>query len=461
MSAVLKQVASAEVWSRWEKHVVHGAFPLRRLLGSTDRSAVFLTEYKAKNLPDAAIKIVRADGLEAKAQLKRWKAASTLTHPHLIRLFEMGRWQPGRREFVFVVMEYAEQTLDQILRQRTLSADEVREMLPSTLDALAFLHRNPLVHGRVRPSNFLAVNDQLKLASDNIREAGHSTDGSLGISLYDPPELNDCGATTAGDVWGFGMTLVEALTRDTPTWPDQQSKTAALPASMPVPFVGLVRRCLNRSPAHRPSVVELEAPFKTASGANSMADSPPLAHKAPQQATSPRSHRKRNLSLLSFSAAFLLALAGWIRFSDTSRAPLESSIVATPTRVAPPPVIPQPPELNLEPAGPVAPSSTQPTVALEAMPNGVLQEVTPNVPQAIREKIQGKIQVTLRVLVGPSGTVVAALMEKSGPNKSLARLADDAAREWKFAETAEQTARVWLLRFEFTREGVTAKATEQ
>jgi hypothetical protein len=52
-------------------------------------------------------------------------------------------------------------------------------------------------------------------------------------------------------------------------------------------------------------------------------------------------------------------------------------------------------------------------------------------------------------------------MENPGQNKTLARLADNAAREWKFAETEQEDPRVWLLRFEFTREGVTAMATEQ
>jgi len=61
-------------------------------------------------------------------------------------------------------MEYAEQTLSQILPHRALSPDEVREMLLPTLDALAFLHRKNLVQGQLKPANLLVVNDQLKLA---------------------------------------------------------------------------------------------------------------------------------------------------------------------------------------------------------------------------------------------------------------------------------------------------------
>jgi hypothetical protein len=63
--------------------------------------------------------------------------------------------------------------------------------------------------------------------------------------------------------------------------------------------------------------------------------------------------------------------------------------------------------------------------------------------------------------VDPSGSVAAVLPENPGPSKYFARLADNAAREWRFAETDKQSARVWLLRFQFTRDGVSARATAQ
>lgn len=461
MSAEPRQIASAEFWTRWEDQIVNGEFPLRRLLGCSDRAAVFLTEHKGK---DAAIKLVRTDGLGAKAQLKHWKAAAAVTHPHLVKLFEMGQWRPGRREFVFVIMEHAEQTLDQILAQRALTADEVREMLPPTLDALAHLHGNQLVHGRLRPSNFLAVNDQLKLASDNLRPAGRSTDNTLRISWYDPPELNEVGTSTAGDVWGFGMTLVQALTLGTPTWPDQKSETATLPANLPAPFVGLVRRCLSRTPTNRPTVLELEAPFKTASRANAGTDTPPVAARTITTRKivvppPPRSHRKRNLSLAA-AVTLLIGVAGWTRFSDTSQAQPQPTLAAAPAPVAPM-VIERTPEPTPQPAAPVA--DAQEPLVLEITPTAVLHEAMPTVPENVSVKIQDPVDVTLRVLVDSSGDVMGALMEDPGPTKfkSLAKLADQAAREWKFAETEQEDARVWLLRFEFTREGVTAMATEQ
>jgi serine/threonine protein kinase len=203
MNAESRRVSKTEGWGDWERLVVNGIYPLRRFLGGSDHSGVFLTEFQTENRPNAAIKFIPADPLQAEAQLVQWGAAATLSHPHLLRLFDVGRCQIGGRGFLFVVMEYADQTLAEILPKRALSPDEVRELLPPTLDALAFLHRNYLVHGQLKPSNLLVVNDQLKLSSDTIRPIGHSTVTVSRTSVYDPPELREEGPSAAGDVWGL------------------------------------------------------------------------------------------------------------------------------------------------------------------------------------------------------------------------------------------------------------------
>ena len=251
-----------EVWTKWEGQVINGVFPLRRFVRASDHSAVFLTEHAAQNLATAALKLVPAVPKLAQAQLLRWSTAAALAHPHLIRLLESGRCQIGDLQFIFVVMEYAEQTLAQILPQRPLTADEVREMLPATLSALAFLHSKNLVHGQLKPSNFLVVDDQLKLASDTIRPAGESTATITAPSVYDPPEANGGSSYAAGDIWSLGVTLVEALTQGAPVWAEGRPAIASLPATVPPAFAQLVQRCLSHDPATRPTATELAAELK-------------------------------------------------------------------------------------------------------------------------------------------------------------------------------------------------------
>ncbi|MDB6160471.1 MAG: serine/threonine protein kinase [Gammaproteobacteria bacterium] len=503
MSAEPRRVTKPEVWTQWESRVVNGIFPLRRFLGGSNRSAVFLTEYKAQNLADVAIKFVPAETLQTQAQqLVQWGAAATLSHPHLLRIFDVGRCQFGGRDFLFAVMEYAEQTLAQILPQRALSPDEVREMMLPTLDALAFLHRNNMVHGELKPSNFLVVNDQLKLASDTVRPTSNSTTGILTTSLYDPPELKDGVISTAGDIWALGITLVEALTQRTPAWLDERSETASLPAGFPAPFVDTVRRCLNRTPANRPTVIELEAQYKPAPQAHLVPPPQPPAREAPREATPQQNPPKRHVLLPIIATVLLISAAVWVglRFftkysnspqstSDSSQAQLQlpagpaaeagagpatgaapgpAAAAPAPVRAAlapaaPAPAASSPIATNAEPrsklSSPVSRQPDQPSLPPAATSASVLRQVSPDVPQAIRDKIRGHINVTVRLLVDPSGDVVGEFLEHPGPSRYFARVAGDAAGEWKFAPADTQGSRVWLLHFEFVREGVTVDAT--
>ena len=62
-----------------------------------------------------------------------------------------------------------EESLDGVLGERALTiTSETREMLVPALAALDYLHKKGYAHSRLRPSNVMAVNDQLKLSTDCI-----------------------------------------------------------------------------------------------------------------------------------------------------------------------------------------------------------------------------------------------------------------------------------------------------
>ena len=253
----------SETWSRWEGQSVNGAFPLRRCLGSSDHSGVFLTEYAERNLPNVALKLVPAIPTLAESQLSQWGEAARLEHPNLIRIHETGRCQLGGSHYLYVVMDYAEQNLAQLLLHRALSEAEVREMLPLTLEALAFLHSRNLVQGQLKPSNVLVVENRLALASDTVRPADEAT-ASIGmLSIHYPPEARDGSFSTAGDVWALGVTLCQALTQRTPLQSTERRDLVVLPPDIPPAFNDVLRRCLARNPGQRPSIGELQEWLKT------------------------------------------------------------------------------------------------------------------------------------------------------------------------------------------------------
>lgn len=275
----------SEVWTKWEGQVVAETFLLRRYLGGSDHSGVFLTEDAKQNLANAALKLVPAVPTLADSQLAHWRAAGGVSHPHLIPIFALGRSQLGSLPCLYVVMEYAEQNLADLLRTRPLTDVEVREMLPPFLDALAFLHSKGLVQGQLKPSNILAVGDRLKLASDTIRPADEATTSLSMSSAYDPPEARDGSFSTAGDVWSLGVTLFEALTQKVPPRPDERGHGVVLPADFPPAWAVVVRECLSRRPVDRPSVKDLQAWISR--GLQGSAVSPPASSPSSPSAPPP------------------------------------------------------------------------------------------------------------------------------------------------------------------------------
>src|SRR5271168_1221491 len=160
------EIRRAELWKSWEGRVVDGKFSLRRLLGASEHSGVFLTQRQTSQ--KAAIKLIPADAKEADAQLAHWRAAAHISHPHLLAVYESGRCQMDGVAYLYLLMEYADEDLSQILPHRGLTPGEAADLLPPLLDALSYLHAKGLVHGCVKPSNVLAVGDQLRLSSDHI-----------------------------------------------------------------------------------------------------------------------------------------------------------------------------------------------------------------------------------------------------------------------------------------------------
>src|SRR5512135_3422795 len=119
----------SEIWKTWEDQIIDGRFPLHRLIGESNHSAVFSTERLERGGAKAAIKLIAANNKATEGQIARWQHAARLSHPHLLPLFDYGRCGLGDVDMLFVVMEFADETLGELLPQRALSGEEARQML--------------------------------------------------------------------------------------------------------------------------------------------------------------------------------------------------------------------------------------------------------------------------------------------------------------------------------------------
>ena len=282
----------SESWKQWEGQIVSARYLLQRYLGGSEHSAVFLTT-RGTPPQKVAIKFVQVDEPDAQLQLSRWQHATKLSHPHLLRTFDCGRCRLGDFDLLYVVMEYAEENLSQFLTQRPLTPVETRDVLTPALEALAFLHGEGLIHGHVRPSNILAIEDQLKLSSDGISSLTEHSDQSnppaadtqpnlpaaslRHPSPYDAPEIAKGIVSPAGDIWSLGITLIEALTQHLPASSGSVVQELVVPDTLPALFLDIVRHCLRRDPQRRWTVVEIAARLNPGSVAPSVSTAPPAS----------------------------------------------------------------------------------------------------------------------------------------------------------------------------------------
>src|SRR3984957_7178496 len=248
----LGAISADRVPDRVIGRVIDGRFPLLQRLGGTEWSSAHLTELDDGRAQRAAIKIFSFKSVDERATVARWDVARTLSHPHLMPLFHAGRCAVDGEDLLYVVTEYADETLSQILPDRPLSPREAREMLGPVLGALSYLHNRCLTHGHLRPTNVMVVGDEVKLSPDFGWR-------SRTRSIYDAPETGTLYVAPAADIWSLGILLVEALTQQPPAWDRSHGSVPEIPPDIPEPFFTICRECLRTDPAQRCTLAGIKA----------------------------------------------------------------------------------------------------------------------------------------------------------------------------------------------------------
>ena len=451
-------MSKPETWKACEGRVVDGKYPIRRQLGGSGHSADFLTELPG-SAQKAAIKLIATDGADIDRQLARLRATAKLSHPHLLRVFESGRCRLEGSSYVYVVMEYAEEDLSEILPQRALAPSEVSELLPPLLDALSYLHEKGYVHGRVKPSNVLAVGDQLKLSADSITPIAEPASARRRRDVYDAPETAAGIVSPAGDVWSVGVTLVAAITQNVTLAEQSDPGKPGLPDTIPEPYRGIARECLHLDPKRRCSLADIRARLQPAARS---VPAPIARANAPQRTTQ---GRKSIYALaLASIAAVLLAISVFHsrgKNSSESAAPTPQPSASQPTPLAstttptPKPAAPAP-----ETKAP-APEAAPPAKTVTNSEGAVSHQVMPDLSQSAKNTIHGTIKISVVVDVGPSGKVIAARFKSAGPSRYFAGKTMAAAEQWQFSppqENGEPASSSWLLQFRLRRGAVEASS---
>jgi len=408
--------------------VIDGTFPLIQWLGGSDAGEVFLTELDGQR---AVIKLIPADAVDAEARTAAWAATSSLSHPHLVRLLRTGQCQATPTPLLYAVTEYSGELLSQIIPERPLTSAEVREMLDPILDALSYLHSKGIVHGHLKPSNIMVVDDRLKISCDDLHLAGEVTGRAAAPDIYAAPECAQGRISPAADLWSLGVTLVESLTQHPPIWLRPDEINPRVPESIEQPFAGVARECLRSDPARRCNLEAVKtrlhpAPFE------------------PDPSSNPVKSVPANFPVKTLIAAGLVlvvVVAGLLLWSH---------------RAEPGPETAKEPVLTTPASSPQSPVPGNQTVQGASVKGAVAERVLPNVLPSAQESIEGKVNVSVRVAVDAGGNVLNATFDSPGPSKYFARQAMQAAEHWRFRPAqvdGKAVSSTWILRFHFTQSG--------
>ncbi len=429
----------------WVGRVIDGRFSLLEWLGGSGTSSTFVTELDGPGSRRAVIKLFSAPA-QAEDRLSTWTATTSLSHVHLVRILHFGRAEIDGVPLVYVVTELAEEVLSQIVPERPLTAVEAREMLAPVLDALSYLHGNGCVHGHLKPSNILVVENEVKLSADGlVTEGKHALEFSSS-DVNNAPETATEPMAPSADIWSLGATVVEALTQQSPVWDSAGGTEPVVPDSLPKPFDEIARECLQVNPARRCTLSEIRLLLQ-----DKPKGVPPQA--SPETRTPPKIAAKSSparIPLVPLIVGFVVLAAIIIgltmRSHKTQTVPLQSET----TQQSPP-------------AEPGSQAPAPPPATTGTAKGNVLDRVMPDVSRQASDTIQGRVSVAVRVTVDPAGAVTNAEFASHGPSAYFARIAMESARSWKFrppVQNGRAVASTWLLRYQFKQSGVDVTPVE-
>jgi serine/threonine protein kinase len=250
-------------------------YDIERELGRGGMATVYLARDR-KHDRLVALKVLRPDlvsTLGAGRFLREIAIASHLAHPHILTLIDSGETTTGG--FLYYVMPFAEgeSLRDQLTRDGPLPLPKATRLLREVADALAYAHKQGVVHRDIKPDNVLLLGEHAVVVDFGIAkaigEARHAetmtgTGVSIGTPTYMAPEqaAGDPDVDSRADIYAVGVLAYEMIAGRPPFIGTPQSVLAShitstappldsLRERLPAALSQCVMRCLEKDPAAR------------------------------------------------------------------------------------------------------------------------------------------------------------------------------------------------------------------
>ncbi len=259
------------------------------------------------------------------------RAASSLDHPHICTIFDIGETPDGQ---LFIAMAYCPgSTLKQRILEGPLPIDEAVGIAIQIADGLAAAHDAGVVHRDIKPANILTTDqDQVKIVDFGLAklagDAAVTREGSVvGTPAYMSPEqASGDDVDGRSDIWAVGAVLYEMLTGRRAFAADHERAVLhAITTSDPTPMDTLrpqvpaevqriVRRCLKRDPKRRyQHARELVEDLRRFRGESAPADIVTMTLPSASQSRGPTLRRRRLTPAFATVAAIaVIASISWL-----------------------------------------------------------------------------------------------------------------------------------------------------
>jgi len=309
-----------------------------------------------------AIKILPEEKLADPKRKQRFiqeaKAASALSHPNIVHIYDIGQAD----DIEYIAMEFVPgKTLDRVIPRHGLQPGEALRYAAQIADALARAHAAGIVHRDLKPSNVIVSDqglakvldfglaklteqkpDTLVDATRTLRPRMTEEGTVVGTAAYMSPEQAEGKPVDArSDIFSFGCLLYEMLTGRRAFQADTNASTIAailrddpkpvtqIVAGLPAELDRIVKRCLRKDPAQRiRHMDDLKLALEELKQESDSGAFGPVARPALKG-------RSRRLRWAAVGAAALVLAAAGVRLARSRTSSPEPDLVAVPLTTYP------------------------------------------------------------------------------------------------------------------------------
>ena len=247
-----QSIAASPNWTGLLGRVLDGGYELEECLGTAPDAASFNVRVLGDRFLKVFASVFGPNSVSAE-QFALWEDALELRSTHLCSPIAVSRLEWNGALFPYLLLYQADENLAGVVNERSLTAEETRELLGSLNAALSHLHTRGFVHAALSPQEILALGNSIQLSTIAIRRINTPVVQHVFTDTYQAPESDSENLTPAADVWCLGATAYEVLTRT--KFREEEREHSQ---SLPVPFNSIVYRSVDPDPQTRCSLADIQ-----------------------------------------------------------------------------------------------------------------------------------------------------------------------------------------------------------